>query len=113
MPAVFPITATVTVHPFAGEAKDAHRNVVPAYGEPRIEPVYGWAADDDSEDLDGRDQTRVPLDLYAPVEFTAQPRDRITVPELGTFEVVGHPSRHQNPFGWRPGRVIHLLKLEG
>lgn len=111
--AVFPVTAFVTIRPFAGESKDAHGNVVPTYGAPRLEPVYGWAANDDTENLDGRDQTEVPLDLYAPPEFTVQPRDRVVVPGVGTFEAVGHPSRHQNPFGWAPGRVLKLLRMEG
>ena len=112
-PAVFPVTGTVYVEPFLADGTDAHNDVVPSYGPSRAEPVYGWDASDDSEDLDGRNQTRVPLDLYAPVEFSAEPRDRITIPGLGRFEVVGHPARWRNPFGWEPGRRIRCLKLEG
>jgi hypothetical protein len=115
MTPAYPLTATVQVEAYHGEAPDRHGNQVPTFGAPRPEPVYGWAApaNEGVENLDGGERVRLDLQLYVPPTFDCSPRDRITVPDVGRFEVVGHPAYYQNPFAWTPGRVVQLQRIEG
>lgn len=112
--AVYPTPWTVGRRVFDESGEDAHGNPVPSWSEPVPQPVYAWAPAGTSEPFEaGRDPVTWDLDLFAPPGFAAAPRDRFLVD--GTeFEVEGRVRDfNHGPFGFMPGVVVRLRRVEG
>ena len=111
---MIPTPFTVTVAPFDSDATDAHGNDVDAWGTPVDQPVYGWGPAGSAEPREpGRDEVTTDLDLLVPPGFTCTPRDRVTVADQ-TFEVEGRVQDYtRGPFGYQPGGVVRLQRVEG
>lgn len=118
----FPTPFTVGVHTRGADGTDAHGNSVSVYTPPLPEAgtavsVYGWFVPSTTEPpLAGHDRVIVDVQLMVPPGFPAGPRDVVDLPEgpAGQFEVVGYPEDYTHgPFGWAPGAVINLRKVDG
>ena len=110
----YPAPWTVGRRVFAQSGQDAHGNPVWSWSDPVPQPVYAWAPAGTSEPFQaGRDAVTWDLDLFAPPGFTAGPRDRFVVD--GTeFEVEGMARDFTHgPFGFTPGVVLRLKRVEG
>ena len=95
-------------------AADPFGNPVEAWGAPVAQKAIGWnpPASGDPK-LAGHDRVVVDLELMVPPEFVAGPKDRITV-NGKKFSVIGYPEDTDgNPFGWYPGKVVNLHRIEG
>lgn len=110
----FPLLFTVGVRAFTPGAGDAHGNPVEAWGSATTHSVYGWSAPSSTEPkLAGHDRVVVDLELLAPEGFPAQPRDLVVV-DSDDFQVLGYVEDFNNgPFGFRPGLVVNLRRVEG
>jgi hypothetical protein len=114
----FPTPHTVGHHAYSAGGPDPHRNP-PSYTPPIDEPgeavaVYGWHVPSTTEPkIAGHDRVIVDVELLVPPEFIPGPHDRIDLP-TGQFEVVGEVQDYNHgPFGWHPGSVINLRKVDG
>lgn len=111
----FPAPHTIGHRVWSTAGTDSHNQPVDAWAAPVDVAVYGWSAPQ-SEEVD---TTRVVVDLkvYAPPTFAPSFRDRIVIPtgpNAGTFEVVGEVEDYNHgPFGWNPGNVVNLRRVEG
>lgn len=123
MSSPFPTPYTVGWHTAAGESayagtssytpplNDGSDNAVD--GTPV--QVMGWAPADSTEPQ----QARVvhDIDLYVPPGVAVTPQDVVDLPldrSVGRFEVVGHPDDWtKGPFGFTPGAVVKLKRVEG
>lgn len=93
--------------------EDAHGNATTTYAEPQRVQVIGWApATADQQPADDTRQAVVrDLDLYAE-SFSGRPLDRVLVGGV-LYEQVGHPEDWRfGPFGFTPGVVVHLKRVE-
>ena len=111
----FPLLWTVEVSDYTPSTEDAHGDAGDSWGEPRTEPVYGWAPPSgDAEPFEaGRNAVVRDLDLYVPPDFTCSPRDLVSVSGV-EYEAVGHPQDfNHGPFGFIPGSVVNLKRVEG
>lgn len=91
---------------------DAHGNPAPDYADPVDVQVYGWSFPAPEE----RTNQRVVVDvsLFGPPDLTVDSRDRFILPGLGLHEVAGPAQDYGNgPFGWKPGVVVNLVRVEG
>lgn len=107
----FPTPHTVTHRVWSGTGKDTHGNVVPTYTAETVE-VYGWAAPAPEE----RTNERVVVDmrLYAPASLTVDSRDQFELADGHTYTVQGPAQDYSyGPFGWAPGIVVNLERVEG
>lgn len=111
---MFPTPYTVQRLPYVEGATDAHGNPVESWGAPEDVAVYGWAAPNSTEPkLAGHDRVVVDVEVYAPTSF-AGPRDKVTLPAGKTYRVEGEPEDYNHgPFGWQPGYVVNLSRVEG
>lgn len=118
----FPTPWSVGVHTFSDGGTDAHGNPIVTYTPPLSEPgtpvpVYGWFVPSSTEPvLAGHDRVIVDVQLLVPPGFPAGPRDVVDVPggPAGQFTVVGYPEDYTHgPFGWAPGAVVNLRKVDG
>jgi hypothetical protein len=72
--------------------------------------VIGWAPTRETEP----NATRVEsdIDLFVPPGVASQPKDVVDLP-IGRFEVVGWPQDFTyGPFGFQPGAVIKLKRIQ-
>lgn len=83
-------------------------------GEPETVLVFGWYV---GNGLEGRADGHVyqvewDATVYAPIEADIHAGDRIRLPRIGEFTIVGEPSQWEaNPW-WSPGLVaIHLKRV--
>ncbi|WP_165692527.1 hypothetical protein [Mycolicibacterium conceptionense] len=53
------------------------------------------------------------IDLLIPPTFAVTVQDRFTLPDTGTFEVVGIEDCNRGFHGWQPGSVIKLRRITG
>lgn len=107
----FPAPHTVTHWRWSKDGTDPHGNPVPVYA-PEEAKVHGWAAPAPEE----RTNERVVIDmrLFAPAGTVVDSRDRFTLGDGHTYEVQGPVQDYSfGPFGWRPGVVVNLLRVEG
>ena len=107
----FPTPWTVQREAWSSGGLDAHGNQSDTYLAPVDVAVYGWAAPAPEE----RTSERVVIDLrmYAPSGTAANSRDRFILPD-GTYEAQGPAQSYDyGPFGWQPGVVINLRRVEG
>jgi hypothetical protein len=118
----FPTPNTVALHVRSGVGEDDHGNEIDVYTPPLDEPgtphqVIGWSTPSSTEPLlAGHDRVVVDVELLAPPGFPAKPHDVIDLPDspAGRFEVVGEVRDFtRGPFGFTPGGVLNLRRVEG
>ena len=77
--------------------------------------VYGWAPTREFETSETRVESD--LDLFVPAAVTSSPGDVVDLPldkSFGTFEVVAHAQDWSHgPFGFAPGSVVKLKRVQG
>lgn len=110
----FPTRHTVLTEAFTPGAKDPHGNPIDAWAAPAAQRVIGWAPPSSADPkLAGHDRVVVDIELLAPPEFVAGPKDLITL-NGKTFSVIGYPEDTDgNPYPWHPGMVVNLQRVEG
>lgn len=121
----FPLAQTVGHKPYTGTGENSHGNEVKTYGDVVDVKVYGYGPPTRSTDAEpGGTQVIEGLDVYAPapllkdtpdgpVPVTVDPRDLFVV-DGKEFMVIGEVSDWtKGPFGFMPGQVIHLKRVEG
>lgn len=116
----FPTPHVIGLHVWVAGVEDDHGNAVdtytPALDAPGAEhPVIGWAVPTSSEPaLAGHDRVVVDVQLLVPPDFPARAHDVIDLPTGGRYEVVGEVGGTEgNPFGWVPGGVVNLRRVDG
>jgi hypothetical protein len=110
---VYPLAQTVGQKPYTSTTKNAHGNDVVNYGAVITRPVYGYGPPTRTSDAEpGGTQVIDGLDVFAPV-FPVDPRDLFVVDGI-EYTVDGHADDWtKGPFGFSPGQVIHLKRVEG
>ena len=103
-------TGETTYTPDLGEDSD---NPLDGIGEPV--QVMGWAPATSTEPQIGR--VEYDIDLYCTPGTACRPNDVVDLPldrSVGRFEVVGYPlDWTKGPFGFTPGMVVQLRRVEG
>lgn len=103
---------SVDVLPYVGTVENAYGNTTDAWAtEPVVKRVYGWAPAGTNEATASRQTVTADLELYAPSDFTLDPRDRVRV--MGrTYEVQGEVEDFDHgPFGFTPGVRVNLRRF--
>lgn len=116
MAVTLPLAQVVQHLPYAGEVRDSRGNVVDAWDDPVDVAVYGWYVSSTHEpQIPLHDRVRVDAQVLAPESFVPSPRDKVLLPgRPGEYEVVGETEDYNHgPFGWRPGNVVNLKKVNG
>lgn len=115
----FPTPHTVGLHVWSGTGEDAHGNEIDVFTPPldqegAAQAVYGWSVpSSDSPAVAGHDRVVVDVELLVPPEFPGKPRDVVDLPS-GRFQVVGEVRDYSTgPFGWVPGGVLNLERVDG
>jgi hypothetical protein len=101
----------IDVLPYVGSAEDEFGNPTTTWATtPVRRSVYGWAPAGTNEATASRQTVTADIVLYAPSEFTLDPRDRVRL--LGqTYEVQGDvESFDHGPFGYTPGVRVNLRR---
>lgn len=109
----YPLAQTVYQKPYSSTTKNAHGNDVVNHGDPIPRPVYGYGPPSRTSEAEpGGTQVIDGLDVFGPI-FPVDPRDLFVV-EGTDYDVVGHADDWtKGPFGFLPGQVIHLKRVEG
>lgn len=109
----FPLAQTVGHKPYSSTTKNAHGNDVAVYGAVVDREVYGYGPPIRVADAEpGGTQVIEGIDVYAPL-FPVDDRDLFVVGGLD-YMVIGEAGDWTNgPFGFEPGQVIHLKRVEG
>ncbi|EME14805.1 hypothetical protein [Rhodococcus triatomae] len=111
---MFPLRHTVDLLTTTAAGEDEFGLPIETGTQSTTYKVYGWApVRSDEPRLAGRDAVTVEVELFAPATFPAQPHDRVL---LGgrLFEVIGHAEDYNHgPFGFQPGLVVNLRRVEG
>ena len=110
----FPARHTVQQLRYEQGGTDAHGNPVDGFASPEDVQVYGWSVpQSDEPGVSGQDRVIVDVKLFAPESVTVTHRDRFVLP-TGTYEVSGEVEDYNHgPFGWTPGVVVNLRRVEG
>lgn len=115
----YPTPYTVGHHAYSADGEDPRGNPVVTYTPPADQPgtevpVYGWYVPSSTEPaLAGHDRVIVDVAMLVPPGFPAGPHDLIDLPD-GQCEVIGYAEDYtHNPFGWGPGGVLNLQRVEG
>jgi hypothetical protein len=110
----FPTPYTVLTEAYSAGSYDAHGNPVDSWAAPVQQRVIGWYVPVAIEPkVAGRDAVVVDLALMVPPDFIIGPLDRVTVAG-NSFEVIGYPEDYTHgPFGFNPGLVVNLKRVEG
>lgn len=114
MSSPFPTPRTVGWHSCTRGTNDLDE-VTHTYYPPLDQPgaprqVIGWGPTKSDEPEPGR--TIADIDLLVPPGFTASPDDVADLP-IGRFEVAGYPLDYNHgPFGFTPGSVVQLKRVE-
>lgn len=123
----FPLLFTVGRHAYTGSPMDGNGDRPKVYSPPKDQPgtvlrVYGWGPPlalrgaGESRPMEAQERVVVDIELLVPPDFPATERDLIDLPSgpAGQFEVIGVPNDYsKGPFGWQPGKVINLRKVDG
>ena len=111
----YPASFSVGVRTYSDGAADDFGDPVDAWSDPVATQVYGWAPAGTSEPFNaGREAVTWDLDLLAPPEFACDRKDLVVVPGEGEFKVEGRPQDFTHgPFGFTPGKVVRLKRVEG
>jgi hypothetical protein len=108
---MYPLAQTVGHVRYHSETEDDHGNPVARYHPERTRMVYGYGPRTVSTEPGGT-QVIEGLDMFAPL-FAVDHRDRFVV-DGRTHVVEGDVSDWTHgPFGFKPGQVIHLKRVEG
>ena len=101
-----PTPFTVVHRPFLTSSRGGA-----VFGAPVERRVYGWRQPGSKDGEDARVVSD--LELGAPL-FPVQPRDEFDIPGEGTL-VVAAARRNNNtgPFGFEPGMVVPLRRVDG
>ena len=111
VPVTYPLAQMVGHKRYRTVTEDSHGNPVTLYGATVLRPVYGYGPRVLPTEPGGT-QTIEGLDVFAPL-FPVDPRDLFVV-EGKEHAVEGDVSDWtRGPFGFRPGQVIHLRRVEG
>lgn len=94
---------------------DAHSNQVDAWAAPVSQKVYGWSLPDSREPkVAGHNRVTVRLEVYVPPQFDVGPYDKVTVPGHEELDAVGDLEDYNHgPFGFEPGFVLNLGRVDG
>ena len=123
----YPTPYVVGLHAYSSGGKDARGNDIVVYTPPKTAPgtahaVFGAApatvpAGRNEPKLAGHDRVIVDLELLVPPGFPAAPRDLVDIgfgATPGRYEVIGYQEDYTTgPFGWAPGKVCNLRKVDG
>ncbi|AHH22102.1 hypothetical protein NONO_c73460 [Nocardia nova SH22a] len=118
----FPTPHTIGLHVWSGTGEDDHGNEIDVYTPPLDEAgaahaVIGWSVpSSEMPAVAGHDRVVVDVELLVPPGFPAKARDVIDLPygPAGQFAVVGEiRGTEGNPFGWAPGGVVNLERVDG
>jgi hypothetical protein len=116
---MLPTLFEVGVHTYSAGAGDDYNPSTAVYAPPKSQAgitkkVYGWAPVTSTEPkLAGHDRVIVEIELLVPPDFTVAPQDLIDLDD-GQYEVVGWPEDWtKGPFGFVPGKVVNLRRVEG
>lgn len=121
-PPVFPLLWQVNVERWERDpkgGKDNRGRPLGKLGAPTTEWVYGWNSPRSSEPVVvGAERDVVDVQLLVPPAFKpVGPRDYVTLPPLTggpRYRVLGYiEDFNHGPFGWQPGGVINLQRVEG
>lgn len=109
---MFPTPWAVDVLAYVGTVENEYGNVTPAWATvPESKPVYGWAPAGTNENNASRHTVTADLELFAPPEFTLDPRDHVRIDGL-TYEVQGAVEDfNHGPFGFAPGVRVNLRRF--
>lgn len=111
--ALLPTPWSVGRRVFSGGGMDAHGNPTRSWSDPVDARVFGWAPAGTAEPTVARDEVTWDLDLFAPPGFAATHMDRFVVDGL-EFDVIGVVRDFTHgPFGFAPGVVLRLKRVEG
>jgi hypothetical protein len=109
-----PTPWTVQQLRYVSSGTDAHGNPVEGFAAAQDVKVYGWwVPQSDEPGVSGQDRVTVDVKLAGPPSLEVGHRDRFVLPS-GTFDVVGDVEDYTHgPFGWQPGVVVNLRRVEG
>ena len=115
MAVTFPLAQTVQHLAYAGEVRDSRGNVIDAWADPVDVAVYGWHTSATHEpQIAGHDRVLVDAQVLAPSSWRPSPRDKVTLPGFGEYQVIGETEDfNHGPFGWEPGNRVNLRKVTG
>lgn len=113
--AEFPMPYTVETRAYSESGFDSRGRPVESWADPVSQGVYGWYMPDSRETaLVGANQVEVTVVLLVPETFSVGAHDKVIVSGLGELDVLGLPQDYNNgPFGWRPGLVVRLGRIDG
>ena len=107
----FPTPWTVQHVVWSAGGTDAHGNPVDVYAPPVDVKVMGWSELQPDERVSGR--VVIDLRLFGPPGMSGASRDRWILPE-GVYEQQGPVQDYtRGPFGFAPGVVVNLQRVEG
>jgi hypothetical protein len=121
---------TVGVHTYVETTTDGNGDPTKVYNPPANEDgtpqaVFGWGTPrahgggGEPREPDVAERVIVDVEVYVPPDFVVSARDLIDLPAdtsapAGQFEVIGYAADYNHgPFGWCPGHVVNLRKVEG
>ena len=115
MAVTFPLAQTVQHLAYAGQVRDSRGNVIDAWADPVDVAVYGWHTSATHEpQIAGHDRVLVDAQVLAPQSWRPSPRDKVTLPGFGEYQVIGETEDfNHGPFGWEPGNRVNLRKVAG
>lgn len=105
--------------PYTGVGSDDYNNEVETWGDPIDRKCYGFNFPDSSEPItEGHNRLVVDRVMLTPKGWVDQVTDQdrfINPDEPDTlYQVEGVPgSAKYNPFGWHPGGVVLLRRVDG
>lgn len=110
---MYPLAWTLTHRATTYDGTDEYGNPIPVTTDTQV-AVYGWAPVSMSEPPEaGRSEVAWEVEIYAPATWEPRPADRVLLDAV-EFEVVGHPENWtRGPFGFAPGVVVHVKRVEG
>ena len=109
----FPTPHTIEVRDRVDGALDAFGDEVVEWADWRPMGVMGWAPTTTTEPKTvGVDRVVVDLEVFSPATVTA--RSQVRLPDGRIFDVVGEPEDwNRGPFGYAPGYVFNLRRVDG
>lgn len=116
MTAFLPLAETVGHRVFTSGTPDAHGNVTKGWAEPVDVDVYGWHTGQSEEpQIEGHERLRVDGQVLAPESWRPGSMDKVVLPGVeGEFSIVGVPEDYNHgPFGFTPGVVVNLQRIDG
>ena len=120
----FPLRYWVGHRSRMSSGTDALGNTTSQWAEPEPRRVYGWGAPHGTEPKTvGHDRDVVEIELLVPPDYISQPGDRVVLdfdvasydPDTAVeYDVIGAAEMYTaNPFGFDPGGVVNLRRVNG